>query len=74
MLLESLRRRKISVLALLIHAAGQKAAVHHQQVAGDKARGIGRKKYRGSSELLHLPVTLHRRAQQKFTPSFRPVE
>jgi hypothetical protein len=74
MLFGSLRRRPICVLALLIHAAGQKAAVHHQQVAGDKARGIGRKKYRSSSEFLHSPVAFHGRAQQKFPPSFRPIE
>ena len=38
---------------LLVHAAGQESAVNDQNVAGDKAGGIGRQKYDRSHEIFH---------------------
>jgi endo-1,4-beta-xylanase len=51
--------------ALLVHAAGEEAAVHDDQLAGDEARGIRREKHRGSYELLDLAETLHWRAGEQ---------
>ena len=54
----------LMVIALLIHAASEKASVHSKQMSRDEAGRLGREKNRGARELLRLPEAPHRRAHQ----------
>jgi uncharacterized membrane protein YphA (DoxX/SURF4 family) len=54
----------LMVIALLIHAAGEKASVHSKQMSRDEAGRLGREKNRGTSELFRLTEAPHRRAHQ----------
>jgi len=54
----------LMVIALLIHAAGEKASVHSKQMSRDEAGRLGREKNRGARELFRLTEAPHRRAHQ----------
>jgi hypothetical protein len=59
---------------LLVDAAGQKTAVHHQQMPSDEARGLRGEEYRGTSKLIELPESLHRSSEQEFPPALGSVK
>src|SRR5437660_8330178 len=58
--------RVVATSSLLIHAAGEEAAVNNQYLTGDEAGRVGRQKDRGPGQLFDFAETLHRRSQQKF--------
>src|SRR4051794_10913433 len=59
---------------LLIDAAGEKAAVHREDLAVDEAGRFRSQKDARAGKLLELSEAAHRRAQQKFFSSLRSVE
>ena len=61
-------------MPLLIHAAGEKAAVHREQVSGDEARRLGREKNRGARDFVRLTEAPHRRAHQELAAAIGAVE
>ena len=59
---------------LLIHTAGQKAAVYRQQVSRHEARRLGRQKHRRPRDFLRLSKAFHRRAGQELAATVGAVE
>ena len=49
----------------LIDAAGQKATINDDYFTGYEARGFGREKNRGATQLFYLPESFHRGAQKE---------
>ena len=54
----------LMVIALLIHAAGEKASVHSKQMSRDETGRLGREKNRGARKLFRLTEAPHRRTHQ----------
>ena len=52
-----------------IHAAGEEAAVHGDDLACDGARRVGGEEDGGAGQLLDLAEATRRRAQQQLTPA-----
>ncbi len=59
---------------LLIYAAGEKAAIHHEHLSGNEAGRLGSKKNRRADQLFRLAKTFHRSAQQQFLAARSPIE
>ena len=58
----------------LIDAAGQKATINDDYFTRHEARGFGREKNRGATQLFHLPESLHWCAQEEFFAALRFVK
>src|SRR5687768_8107410 len=58
---------------LLVNAAGEKSAIHHQDFACNEAGRVGNQENCRAGQLFNLAETFHRRAQQEFLPALRFV-
>ena len=59
---------------LLIDAAGQKAAVHREHVAGDETGALRSQENGGAHKFRQLSEAVHGRTQEKLFASFRTIE
>src|SRR5664279_1916117 len=60
--------------ALLIHSAGEKSAVHNDDLSGNEAGGFRREKNCSADQFFRLAETSHWSPSQKLTATIRAVQ
>jgi len=68
------RREAMTRENLLVYAAGQESAIDDEDMAGDKAGGIGGEKDRGSGEFLNFAEALHGSADEELLAAAGGIE
>ncbi len=66
--------RKPAARLLLIHAAGQEAAVHNQCVSGNKTCRVGRQKDSRADQFFQSAEPPHGSSYRELSPPFRAVQ
>ncbi len=60
--------------SLLVHTAGQKSTIHHQNLTSNKSGGITGQKDRRANQLYSLPEASHRRPHQQLLAAIALVQ